>query len=122
MGRHASASALLTAILVIAGMGMLYALSPASISGQAGDPDNQREAADDIRLAVKLEQSVNDVLPGEQIEYTATIENKTGKPQSNLLVQTTVAEGKEALSYVPNSTFVRRAEGGNLRPARAATV
>ena len=116
MRRHASTRALFAAILVIAAIGMLHAISPASISGQAGDPDDQRESVDDIRLAVKLEQSVNDVLPGEQIEYTATIENKTGKPQSNLLVQTTVAEGKEALSYVPNSTFVRRAEGGNFVP------
>lgn len=116
MGRHVSVPALLIALLVIAGMGMLYALSPTSISGQAGDPDDQREAVDDIRLAVKLEQSVREASPGEKVEYTATIENRTSNPQSNLSVQIAVGGGKDTLSYVPNSTFVRRSEGGPFVP------
>ena len=120
MRRHASARALLTAILVIAGMGMLHAISPASTSGQAGDPDDW-EDVDDIRLAVNLEQSVNDVLPGEQIEYTATIENRTGKQQANLAVQMVVGAGRDALSYVPNSTLCASLGGSPLRLARIAT-
>ena len=110
MRRQTSVRALLTAILVIAGMGMLHTVSPAVISGQASGPDGQREAVDDIRLAVKLEQSVNDVLPGEQIEYAATIENRTRKRQANLSVQMIVGGGRDAVAYVPNSTFVRRSE------------
>lgn len=112
MGKHADVRALLTAILVIVGVGMLYALSPASISGQSSDPDDQREDVDQIRLAVKLEQSVRYALPGEQVEYTATVQNRTGKPQANLLMKMTFVADGDAMSYVAGSTFVRHSEDG----------
>ena len=112
MGRHASARALLSAILVIAGMGMLHAVSPAAISGQAGEPDDQREAVDDIRLAVKLEQSVREASPGEKVEYTATIQNKTGTPQTNLSMEMLIVADGDAMSFVAESMFVRYSEDG----------
>ena len=107
MRRHDSARALLTAVLVIAGTGMLHAISPASIRGQADEPGEQWEATDDIRLAVRLEQSIDVVLPGEKVEYIATIENRTGKPQSNLVVRVSVVSDGHAMTWVPDSTFIR---------------
>ena len=118
IGRHANARALLSAILVIAGMGMLHAISPASISGQSGDPDDQQEAMDDTRLVVSFEapEDAADVLPGERVKFRVSVENPTSRPQTNFLVSMVVSHNVEALEYVARSTFVSRGDRQSSLP------
>ena len=102
----------LVAILVIAGAVWLAAMLPGFVTGQQGGADEQSSDVNDIDLLVTVEQSSRYALPGDQVEYTATIENNTGEPQTNLEAIMVVTEQADAMIYVEDSTFIRYREDG----------
>ncbi len=102
----------LVAILVIAVAVSLAAMLPGLITGQQGGADEQSSDVNDIDLLVTVEQSSRYALPGDQVEYTATIENNTGEPQTNLEAIMVVTEQADAMTYVEDSTFIRYREDG----------
>ena len=102
----------LVAILVIAVAVSLAAMLPGFVTGQQGGADEQSSDVNDIDLLVTVEQSSPYALPGDRVEYTATIENNTGEPQTNLEAIMVVTEQADAMTYVEDSTFIRYREGG----------
>lgn len=102
----------LVAILVIVSAVSLAAMLPGLVIGQQGDDGEQSTDVNDIDLLVAVEQSSRYALPGDQVEYTATIVNNTGEPQPNLEAIMVVTEQADAMTYVEDSTFIRYREDG----------
>ena len=100
------------AILMLVSIVVFAVMLPGFATGQVGDEREQASDVNDIDLLVRVQQSVSEALPGDQVEYTATIENNTGKPQTNLEAIMVVTQQADAMSYVEDSTFIRYHENG----------
>ena len=98
-----------TALVAISLAVSLTAFS-APAAGEGESPEDS-SADSDGGLVVTLE-STFDQLPGGVVEFIATVENKTGRPQTNLTATMIVPEYEEALQYVEDSTIGCCAEGG----------
>ena len=93
---------------------------PTTIASQPDDRSGTSSSTDTPVLEVSLEQTPQGfALPGEIIEYTATVENKSDEEQTNLRVIMAVSEYAEALAYVSSSTSIRRASDGRYVPLGA---
>lgn len=90
---------------------LFVAMLPEIVTGQPSDEGEQSSDVNDIDLQVTMEQSTPHALPGDQVEYTAIIENNTGEPQTNLEAIMAVTQQADAMTYVKDSTFIRYGEG-----------
>ena len=98
-------------LLAIVLAAISLAVLPALVASEGESLTNSSADSGDSGLAVTLE-STRDQLPGGVVEFIATVENKTGHPQTNLMVTMVVSEHEEALQYVEDSTIGCCAEGG----------
>ena len=120
MGHVSVSWALVILALMIVGSGVMAVMLPTTIAGQPDDRSGTSSNTDAPVLEVSLEQTPQGfALPGEIIEYTATIENKSDEEQTNLRVIMAVSEYAEALVYVSSSTSIRRTSDGRYVPLGA---
>lgn len=101
---------LLAIALAALSLAVSLAVFPAPVASEGESPRDSSADSGDGGLAVTLESN-RDQLPGGVVEFIATVENKTGRTQTNLTV-TMVPEHEEALQYVENSTVGCCAEDG----------